>query len=76
MRIDDPMELKLNDVFFECQYGINLQMKVIKDPTFDGDRWQWRAVDSDGNEVDYLITKGLEHYGPRIYWQPAYRSFA
>jgi hypothetical protein len=72
MRIHNPLELKVGDVFYESAYGKNLQMKVTESPIFENNQWKWKAADSKGTETDYLITKGLEHYGPKIYWQPAY----
>lgn len=37
----------------------------------DGDgkvKWRWKAqVVGTGRDVDYLLTEGFEHYGPRIY---------
>lgn len=72
MRISDPMVLKVGDVFYESDYGINYKMTVTKAPSFDNDQWRWEAKNSAGSEVGYLITKGFEHYGPRIYTFPAY----
>lgn len=65
-------ELKVGDVFYECEYGTNLRMVVTKPIIFENDQWKWKAIDEDGKEVDYLITKGYEHYGPKLYSYPAY----
>jgi len=72
MRISNPMELNIGDVFYECAYGVNHKMIVTSSPTFNSNQLKWKARDSAGNEVEYLITKGCEHYGPRIYTEPAY----
>lgn len=72
MRISDPMELKIGDIFYECEYGINFPMTVTEEPVFDSEQWKWKAVNELGYEVNYLITKGFEHYGPKIYSMPVY----
>lgn len=72
MRISDPTELKVGDVFYECHHGMNFRLVVTEVPIFRDDKWQWKAVDSKGMETNFLITKGYEHYGPKIYRQPAY----
>ena len=74
MRISDPTIMQVGTVFYECEYGMNLKMKVTTKPVFENNQWKWKAEDHMGNEVDYLLTKGFEHYGPRIYSEPAYKS--
>lgn len=72
MRIRDPMIMQVGTVFYECEYGMNMKLKVTTKPIFENDQWTWTAVDHLGNEVHYLITKGYEHYGPKLYSAPAY----
>lgn len=65
-------ELKIGDVFYEeCPpfYGVLIcTSDVIK--TFHDDlgknQFTWQAVDHTGKVVDFLITEGLEHYGPKV----------
>jgi hypothetical protein len=74
MRIH-PRDLKMNDIFYECEYGKNMKMIVTEKPALiEGDRnkWAWKAMCSNGYIYDYLITEGLEHYGPKIYSVPEY----
>lgn len=67
-----PIDLNVGDVFYECASGINFKMIVRTKPEFDNGKWSWTAIGSDGNIIDYLITEGFEHYGPKIYSQPQY----
>jgi len=71
MRIH-PKDLKLGDSFYESYYGVNAYMIVIKEPTHIDGKWEWTAMNENGEEVEYLITDGYEHYGPSIYSEPAY----
>lgn len=71
--------LEVGDIIYECEarFG-NLEAKVTEKPTEtvteDGKKqWRWAAENTqDGSKIDYLITEGLSHYGPRIYRQPQY----
>lgn len=74
-----PEDLEVGDVFYECQYGINLEF-VVKTPIVkskgfeDRDTYDWTAVSKKGTTTNFRLTKGLEHYGPRIYEQPQYAT--
>lgn len=73
-----PTNLKIGDLFYECEGGMNIEAKVTEAVTehegFEGRKqWKWKAVNTqNGEEIDYLLTDGLSHYGPRIYGQPQY----
>jgi hypothetical protein len=76
-----PNELNVGDIFYECQSGFNIQAKVTTQPksktiTFMEEekiQWQWTAVNvTTGEEINYCLTEGLEHYGPRLYSEPQY----
>lgn len=65
--------LKKDQIFYECQYGKNLEFVVVTEPTCDNGKWEWTARNTKSNEIiNFLITEGYEHYGPRIYSQPQY----
>jgi hypothetical protein len=72
---------KIGDVFYECEAGINIEARVTEPPVegagFEGKRqWRWKAVNTqNGQEIDYLITEGLSHYGPRLYRSPQYCGY-
>lgn len=78
----DPKNLKIGELLYEYGYGHEIVSEVITTPISKevdmGDKfykqWSWKSkvVDSDST-IDYLITIGLEHYGPNIYDYPAYR---
>lgn len=77
----NPTTFKVGDIFYECQYGANLEARVTEAPTLktleDGRRqWSWTAENTqNGEKIEYLVTEGLEHYGPRIYEEPQYFRF-
>lgn len=71
----NPGELNIGDTFYECYSGINIKMVVETQPLFEDGKWKWTAKDHQGNIQDYLIAKGYEHYGPKIYSQPAYEEY-
>lgn len=69
--------LRKGDVFWEsCQLG-NAKGVVTTEPKLEDDVFTFTAdITSDGvnitRDVSYRITKGMEHYGPRLYKEPDY----
>ena len=55
--------------FYEDVYGSRLEFCVIDWPQESGGKVSWKAISSDGKTTEFLITKGLEHYGPKLYWK-------
>lgn len=79
-RYNDILGFKAGERYCEsCQYG-NIWFTVKTDAveTDDGEYKKVRfvGVTDDGKEIEYLVTKGFEHYGPQIYDEPAYLSLA
>lgn len=86
MRLN-PEDLKKDTIFYECDYGINVKYCVIEEPRCEmidvaskqqdpklRKRWQWQALAVDSNQVvDFIVTEGLEHYGPKIYSHEEYQ---
>ena len=75
-----PDNLNVGDVFYECQYGINIKVEVITRPkyTLEDNRRHWVWIGKnvcDGSIINYALTEGLDHYGPRIYSEPQYCHF-
>lgn len=77
----NPATFKVGDIFYECQSGANIEARVIEAPkklvTGDGQtQWSWAAENTqNGERIDYLMTEGLPHYGPRLYREPQYCRF-
>jgi hypothetical protein len=78
IRFDDACKLKVGDIYYEVEYGM-MKLQVVEAPTIENDQVRWKAkmlrdnyvgvLTEDKQEiVDYLMTKGFEHYGPKIYW--------
>lgn len=65
--------LKPGDIFLEEAYGQISQWQTIEAPAeeLNGDAAAlvWSAIDVATGMITqpYLITKGFEHYGPKIY---------
>jgi len=58
-------------------YGTMAQITFVTVPVYDEKLFTltWKATVGtmeNPEEVDYLITKGFEHYGPRLYSYEAY----
>lgn len=80
----DVQELKAGDIIFECEYGNNICVRVLEAPTVteEGERKQasWIAeVVGDknghfeaGSTINYLVTEGYMHYGPKLYYHKQY----
>jgi hypothetical protein len=72
MNFEDIAKLQIGDEFRETAYGMTVELRVCTKPTngegFDGrPKLEWIAEDkTTGRKVEYMITKGLEHYGPQL----------
>lgn len=81
IRDSEIQNLKVGDVFYECEMGRNIEARVTEAPVegkgIEGrTTWSWKAVNTqNGKEIDYLITEGYSHYGPRLYTDPEYVCF-
>ena len=82
IRDEELANLKIGDVIYECEnwFG-NLEARVTSEPvetTIEVDdrtrkQWSWSAENTQtGEPINYLITEGLSHYGPRLYRAPQY----
>ena len=76
-----PSELNVGDIFYECQSGTNIKAKVTTQPkskkvTLAGKecvQWEWTALNVTTDvKINYCLTEGFEHYGPRLYNEPQY----
>lgn len=60
--------LKEGDIFYECEYGINVKYRVICDPYHDGNGWRLQATClggegfTRGETIDFFTADGWEHY--------------
>lgn len=76
----DHTQFKVGDVFYEGKHDApftvtkDTETSVCKIDGIDRIQWRWKASCPTwpDREVDYLITEGLEHYGPKIYSRPMY----
>jgi hypothetical protein len=81
IRDSEVKDLKIGDVIYECEYGMNIEVRVVSVPVGSessdalGKRQQWAWIGENtqtGDRIEYLLTEGLSHYGPRLYRQPQY----
>lgn len=75
---DRMKALQVGDVYYECEMGLNIHIKVTSAPVLDEtgegrERIEWDAINIVNNEaIHYLSTRGYDHYGPYLYDQPQY----
>lgn len=76
-----PKDLTLGTIFYEYAYGISVAYEVTEEVKTSSyydlartrEQWIWKAKDVEtGEEIEFLVTEGLEHYGPKIYKEPSY----
>ena len=65
-------DIKVGDIHFEYDLGMEIRVEVTTEPVKDGDQWKWKAKTEDGTEINYLVTEGMAHYGPNLYDHQAY----
>jgi hypothetical protein len=81
IRDEEVPSFEIGDIIYECEAGTNIETRItskpIEDAGHDGKRrWSWNAVNTqNGEEIAYMLTEGLSHYGPRLYRQPQYGRF-
>ena len=82
-------DIKIGDIHYEYEHGHGIKVEVITTPERKnsdrvGYQWSWKAkVLEDSAKtmeideiIDYLITEGYEHYGPKLYDHEAYISYS
>jgi len=71
-------DIKVGDTLFNCSSGINIEFSVLETPIetyskeLESNQLKWKGVDPDGEEMNFLITESMTHYGPKIYGHKAY----
>lgn len=83
IRDSEIAAFKIGDVFYECEMGMNIEARVTSDPVSttsaelgDKRQWRWTAENTqNGETINYLLTEGMSHYGPRLYRTPQYCKF-
>lgn len=73
---EELKNMKIGEVYYESSQYANIKFTVKSKPiekqNKDLTQLTWIGSVKDQEDIDYLITKGLEHYGPKIYKFPAY----
>lgn len=79
-----PGDFDVGSVFYECEYGRNIEAEVLTKPiktqtdVFGSARehFTWEAVSRLGKVIQYSWTEGFSNtYGPRLYTEPQYIRF-
>lgn len=67
-------DIKIGDIFYEYEYGIELCSEVISLPVCDQDGlWTWKSKKlKTGEIIEYATHKDYPHYGPNLYTYKAY----
>ena len=80
MSYDEIVNLKVGDDVWECQldecrnYVVTVEPTVECDGEFTQVSFSAKPTDSD-LDCMFLLTKGMEHYGPKLYRYMAYMNF-
>ena len=81
----DLNDVNVGDILYECQSGYNIKFEVMTRPewttetTFGKERRHWNFFGKNVYSkeiIQYGLTEGLEHYGPRLYNDPQYAHFS
>lgn len=71
-------EMKKGQVLYDEGRYNNLRITLIEDPIETSDnqytQLRFKATTDEGEEMSYMVTKGMEHYGPKLYTYPAYTT--
>jgi len=72
-------KLEMHEIFWESNQYYNAEYKVSSLPIenysdgLESKQLRWSGIDiNTGEEVQFLITEKLTHYGPSIYSLPTY----
>jgi len=74
---DDLKIIKKDDILFDRGDHVNVKFTIKEDPEvfyskeLDSNKLKWKGI-TEEDEVNFLITESLPHYGPKIYNYPAY----
>ena len=72
---NDMKSMKVGEIYYESSQYCNIKFIIIEKPTeILGEMTQliFKGSVKGREDVNFLVTKGLEHYGLKIYKQPAY----
>lgn len=79
LSVEEIQKLAVGDVFYECEMFMNVEARVTEAPTSSTSepgghtQWRWKAENTqNGEEINYLLTERMSHYGPYIYREPQY----
>lgn len=69
--------LKAGMSIWECEYGINIPLLVLEDAVENTDSqgtfWICKVQNiRHGSKMNLMVREGYEHYGPKLYDEPAY----
>ena len=67
-------EIKIGDIHYEYESNLGIIVEVLTLPIRNDDsQWTWTSKKiNDGKIINYLVTEGMEHYGPNLYTNEAY----
>lgn len=68
-------DIKVGDIHYEFEYGVGIEIEVISEPIKnDKSVWTWKSINrKTGQEIDYSVIEGLEHYSANLYDYKAYK---
>ena len=67
LRFTELEQLEVGDIFYEEVYGNSYKFWCKSKPIVVEGYVSWLATNYDGELTVFLVTRGLEHYGPKLY---------
>lgn len=81
MSFEEVAALEEGSIIYECQYGINVEVEILTKPLVEETGFVKKvrfeglcSHNSDHGPTQFLLTKGHETYGPKLYAEPVYGS--
>lgn len=70
----DIAALKAGDVYYECEYGLNVKVRVIEEPVYVDGRYTWEAENVSDNAAIFYSWREENLYLLHLYKRPEYVS--
>ena len=75
LTIEEIKALEVGDIIYECDMGYNAEVEILSVPTtgLDSNAYDWEGKNTQsGRIINFRVTEGFGHYGPKLYREPQY----
>ena len=74
MKQIDLCDIKKGQVFYECEYGMNIKLIATEDCKKLESGYSCETKRENGSTVNLFHAFNMEHYGPKLYDYPIYEE--